>query len=561
MYDLTPVTHGDGVRVRQELALVRKGSKKYKDTVHLLLLENKHVCLIKDFNMFVKNFTNDRRKFVKENPLFCSTCLGAFTCPDDLKKHQGNCELGINLLFKKHGEKLSFSHHHKTHLTSHIAFLDSEAIVKGVDRKNVVEAEHFMISYSVVIIDRNGEVVYKKTEVGEDVASSLISNLKIEWGKIREERCMYPIDLTPTDVENFNKQRQCELCNKRFKDGKDKHRHHLHTKSELNYVGAYCSKCNLACSDRYRKLPIFIHNMSYDMGLILRQMKQKEEITILPKQALKFLQVRIGNLEFLDSLQFLNGSLDSLARDFLKAGKEPHFTYQLLDEFNSEAQRQLVTGKQHFPYEYLNDASKLNDEQLPPKECFYSKLKDRHITDEEYEEAQKMWIVGKCKTLRDYMLIYLRIDTGLLCDIFISWRSLLHKQYGLDIAQYISLPGFAYNAFLKQSGVELDYPYDRELYELIQNNVRGGFTSTIKQKVTANNKHIDPNFKGKSNYLLYLDFNSLYAGVMTQPLPLGGFQKLSDYEREEFLKEGIESFDCNGDTGYWLLIDTKPISP
>ena len=61
---------------------------------------------------------------------------------------------------------------------------------------------------------------------------------------------------------------------------------------------------------------------------------------------------------------------------------------------------------------------------MPQKEKFYSKLNDEHITDGEYEHAQKVWEAFGCKSLGDYHDIYLRTDVAQLADVFENIREL-----------------------------------------------------------------------------------------------------------------------------------------
>ena len=44
----------------------------------------------------------------------------------------------------------------------------------------------------------------------------------------------------------------------------------------------------------------------------------------------------------------------------------------LSKSFNAE-KLYLLTRKSVYPYDYVNSIDRLNDEQLPPKEAFYSK--------------------------------------------------------------------------------------------------------------------------------------------------------------------------------------------
>ena len=62
------------------------------------------------------------------------------------------------------------------------------------------------------------------------------------------------------------------------------------------------------------------------------------------------------------------------------------------------------------PYEYVDHASRLEETRLPPIEAFYSMLRGKSISPEEYERAQRMWKMFNCRTLGDYMDVYLDID-------------------------------------------------------------------------------------------------------------------------------------------------------
>jgi len=61
---------------------------------------------------------------------------------------------------------------------------------------------------------------------------------------------------------------------------------------------------------------------------------------------------------------------------------------------------------------------------LLEKEKFYSELNDEHITDEDYEYAQKDWEAFGCKSLLDYHDIFLGTDVALLADVFENIRKL-----------------------------------------------------------------------------------------------------------------------------------------
>ena len=79
----------------------------------------------------------------------------------------------------------------------------------------------------------------------------------------------------------------------------------------------------------------------------------------------------------------------------------------LTEEFDSKNLEHLKQ-KGAYPYEYMDNFKRFNEEKLPGKECFYRSVKDGktgengekldgHISDEEYLTCKKIWDVFKMK--------------------------------------------------------------------------------------------------------------------------------------------------------------------
>ena len=49
-----------------------------------------------------------------------------------------------------------------------------------------------------------------------------------------------------------------------------------------------------------------------------------------------------------------------------------------------------------------SDLEKFDDDHLPPKEAFFSKLHNQDITDEEYAHAQNVWRTFNIRNMREY---------------------------------------------------------------------------------------------------------------------------------------------------------------
>ena len=129
------------------------------------------------------------------------------------------------------------------------------------------------------------------------------------------------------------------------------------------------------------------------------------------------------NLVFIDSMQFMNSSLDLLVKNLISED----FKY-LSEEFSGE-KLTLVKEKGIYPYEYRDSFKKFNEDKLPDKSKFFSSLKGNCIGKEDYDRAIKVWNVFKIKTLGEYHDLYLKTDALLLSDVFEKFIKLCLDYY------------------------------------------------------------------------------------------------------------------------------------
>ena len=76
-----------------------------------------------------------------------------------------------------------------------------------------------------------------------------------------------------------------------------------------------------------------------------------------------------------------------------------------------------------YPYEWFDSM------ELPPKEAFYSKLKQSCITDKEDKQAIDCWNHTGCNTIKDYIMLYLKTDVLLSVDVFEKFRDKCLEYY------------------------------------------------------------------------------------------------------------------------------------
>ena len=115
----------------------------------------------------------------------------------------------------------------------------------------------------------------------------------------------------------------------------------------------------------------------------------------------------MGNLRFIDSVNFLLSNLDKL----VKGIDEFPIMNKLMPEENK---RQLLLKKGIYPYEYMDTFERFSETQLPEKEKFYSSLSGKGITDEDYVHAKQVWATTGYRNLGDNHDLYVETDTLLL---------------------------------------------------------------------------------------------------------------------------------------------------
>ena len=219
---------------------------------------------------------------------------------------------------------------------------------------------------------------------------------------------------------------------------------------------------------------------------------------------------------------------------------------------------ELIFRKGIFPYQYMTGPDVMKEICLPPKEAFYDALKEKDISDEKYEHAQRMWNELRCETMRDYHDFYLKLDVLLLADVFENFRLTASGSYGLDPLHYLTLPSFSWDACLRKTRVELDLLDDPEKFLMIENNIRGGLSGVSHRHARANNPYTEHPYNSSlpNSYITYVDANNLYGHAMRQPLPTGKFRFLQPNEiRDLETKIRTVGIPTESETGYILDVD------
>ena len=565
--------------------LKNKDAKCHIDLLRIDEDDISHYVYVKDCSRLL----NSQKSKFRNKSYFCKYCHTGFGTQELLNKHyeKGCMEVeGQQIEMPTPDEKLKFKHHFKKLRCPFVIYADFECLTEELKQpeddeiKTYNYQEHkpcgFMLNLVNAVDNTNQEFLYRGDDA-VDVFCKKINEIRDEIKeKMKENKEML---MTDEDKKDFETATHCFICGDKFKNSYKnekeaekykKVRDHCHFTGK--YRGCAHSICNLNFCNRYFKIPVFFHNMkNYDGHLIIQnaeKLSNKKKIDVIAQNSEKFINIGFDSLSVKDSFSFITASLDKLVsmtkydntdekdrrKWVLRDNWQSNFRYSSKNDIiKTEKCLDLLTEKGVYPYDYMNSFDKFNDEHLPSKEQFYSRLTEEDITNDDYNKAKQIWKHFDIKNMGEYHDLYLKTDVLLLTDAFENFRDMCLSYYGLDPVYYYTLPNFAFDAMLKLTGIEIDLVYDQEMYERIEAGLRGGMTQTTCKKVEANNKYMGSDYeKNKaSSYINYLDANNLYGLSMIQKLPYRSL-KWDD----KITEDDIINYD-NGRTGFILEVDLE----
>jgi hypothetical protein len=383
-------------------------SRQDGQEVDLLLIkdgERSHYVWIKDLpRMLYKNSAHKDRK----HP--CRRCLHVFSTPELLESHKVDC-LGIGEKPQRtempvKGENtLKFTAHHKQMRVPYVIYADFETLnvsVEGCgggpdDSWTRQLAKQTPCGYCYVVVRSDGEAAPPVLYRGEDAVEHFMASLQRELETINDVFSNpKEMAMTQEDRKSFLKAVDCHVCGEPL--GRDRVRDHCHITGR--YRGAAHNECNLKLRiyPHKTKVPVAFHNLrGYDGHLLMQaigkintkrlawkkdktgkwaQVEKADTISCIPNNMEKYMTFSLGQLQFIDSLQFMNSSLDKLAANLQTED------LRITDRWHTEPAPgvlgaeplALLRRKGVYPYEYADSFERFDETQLPPKEAFYSRL-------------------------------------------------------------------------------------------------------------------------------------------------------------------------------------------
>ena len=541
---------------------------KFRQQTHINLLlisdgDKRHFCLIKNMSRLLA----DRTKHNGETH-YCDSCLHGFNKQELLNSHIPYCSTNApqKVILPNDDEKyLKFKNHANGLKIPFTIYADFECFLQSYS-ENTKQTEkyqkHVTSGFSYVVVSsvekyNKQAVVYR----GENAMDEFFKHLDYERKYITDILSeIVPMQLTPEEESTFHNAEICHICEKVLKE--DRVRDHDHLTGQ--YRGAAHNSCNLNfkfSKENQQKptsfhIPVILHNFQgYDSHLIMESLGKnpKSRLSCIPKNIEKYLSFSQDNFRFIDSLQFMNSSLNELVSNLANDNMDK---FKILKKHFPDPQKlKLTTRKGVFPYDYITDSSKFLEKQLPSQKDFYNTLNEEKLPNTDYDHAKHMWQTFNIQNLGEYHDLYLKTDVLLLADVFENFRDMCLNCYKLDAAHYITAPGLAWDAMLRMTGVTLELLTDIDMHLMVERGIRGGISMISNRYSKANNKYQDDYDPLKpSKYITYLDANNLYGWAMSQSLPYGEFKWLTDDQISSFCVNNISD---ESEHGYFLDVDLE----
>ena len=350
------------------------------------------------------------------------------------------------------------------------------------------------------------KIILEKTEV----------NMKLSFKNIEDHFPEYGIRVSTDNIMNEN-----------IIENKMKVIHHDHAFEKNNILSFICRECNLQIKNN-NKIPLYFFNGSkYDNTIILKSLTEiyKDEIILNcignSSEQFKSIEFKFKNMKYcfklLDISNFIKGSLSELSK---KLSDE----HKIITKRHFPNNFELLKKKTCFPYEWVTEKN-IYDKKLPSIKNFYSSLKLKNISKEEYDETLRIYKELKCKNVKDYLEIYMKLDIYLQADIFNVFRNIIWNQFGICCCKYITSCSLSLDLMLKYTRVKIQLFKDITIFDFVDSSIMGGLCLA--------SQNIADDDDDKST-ISDTDVVSLYPFVMTQKLPISNYRFVSKFDRNKY---------------------------
>ena len=382
------------------------------------------------------------------------------------------------------------------------------------------------------------------------------------------------------------------------------HLHHSHITGRI--YGYTHDFCNLTVRENKAEVAVIAHNlMKFDAFYVIKGFRapawKTKNITMAGNNITNLNFMSIGSeVKFIDSLKYYQQSLANLTatltteeknavRDLTIQFITSHDYFANIWKFLAQHQKDKIldivsSGKGIIPYEMVVNAESLfiePENEFFNKTEFFSQLKNKSVSDEEYENSKDLFSLLKMRNLSDMNDLYNFQDVALLCEIVENRFQLMQDQYGFNPRKCNSSATFSGCVEREMSKIIIALPTSNEHVNIFETTLTGGF-SAVNTRLAFDTELLLPNDTiDSSNYknynykvmynlnldnetkdyrviskILKLDENNQYGYAMTKPMPTGCIHSNNDTSFRTF-NLLLESVDLDDQIGHLYIVDIK----
>lgn len=508
--------------------LISRPSTKYKEKLYLHLQDN-HFSWIKNLQGYTKSFK-------------CIYCSKLFRSNRNMNIHSSSCTNSTKLIYpsgafsppKSLFEKLSDIGIEVDDDRKHypyIAVFDCETYLDIDNLPNPTatiewKARHRLASVSVCTNVPNYQtpVTYLNDKNDEyDVAKRMM-----EYLELVSDKCYENLKLTYNDI--FGKL-------KLIRDEKLKREERTMNKEGIENLIKMFVRLEKELDSYLRDLLCFgFQSKTFDIPVmkehIVRYLiENNSKINMAIKKGNKYMALQTNKLRFLDIANYLPQGF-SLA-EYLKA-------------------MDVETSKYFWIYDKFTSMKMLDQTTFPKHEDFYSELKQKNITIEEYKYAKAVWNKRGMKNLRDMLIYYNEQDVQPLITA-IERQNEFFKSRNLDFKSAISIPGlsirYLFQMKTQQTPIFMFGYKFKDLHSLIRKNIRGGLSLVFNRYQEAGKTKIKEQYFGNNAKTTQVcegwDCSSMYLhNLALCNMPTGAFirrRKENNFCAEKSYSNGIKA--------------------
>ena len=435
-----------------------------------------------------------------DNQLVCSktpTCKFTFEHPSELKRHESHCT-GVQTVLAK--QKFYGSGETKMDEIIAAGYLPESFKSYKNPTKATFDIEVCQIGEALKTIS-----IAVASTLDDDQYFERESSNAEHYQKLVDDFMKYLVELQLKVRVPLEMQNAMDKMDDKLKDmlpSPEKSR----IQSFRNYLSMYEQLHVFGFNSSRFDLPILIG------GIVKFAAKNGLKCETLKKVS-KYTTLQVGNIVFKDVLNYTS----------------PCSLEKYLKQWNAP------DAKGIFPHGYFQDIESIRAcVEFPPREAFYSKLKQCELPEEDYSAAKLIYDTkiqnGEWQNFSDYLKWYNLQDVGPLVVAISNCFDKFYEYFQIDGMTRLSLPSIAFQAMFELYDKSLPYvasftKKSEHIRKLFRSKVDGGVSNIYHRDIdlmdsgSPHNARFAPN-GDRYTSCFFIDYNSMYLWSQNQLLPL-----------------------------------------